>query len=236
MQTKFGDKLVNFAKSHNAYAKKSDGTVIMCIYFAFTLNVYLIPADILEKFPFLWQFCKFIASFVPLIERLILQQAPENIIFYFSYMTIFFIIFSFIYIYKAFFYIFGADDPFETAKRNAKDSPIYATLGWISLIIFFGFNAYDIYSGSFLDGKVSSRRGTSELTFIKDILQGGKFSSVIISTFISGLTWISFNFLFSIIRLNFCTKLNIKRLKLKLFLLFCVFIGFIWVLKYYMVI
>ncbi|QKF65363.1 hypothetical protein [Campylobacter corcagiensis] len=235
MQTKFGNKLVNFARKGSF--RKNDINIIMLIYFAFTLNVYIIPADILEKFPFLWQFCKFIASFVPLIEKLILYQAPGNIIFYFSYMTIFFLSFFVIYIYKLFFHIFGNSDYFNSSnwrtKKNPKESPIFFTIGWICVIAFFIFYIYQIYNGLILDSKVSPLRGTSKLTFIQDILQGGKFSSAMLHMLMAAIVWFGFLFLFSLIRLNFCEKLNIKRLKLKLFLIFCVFVFIIWVLKYY---
>lgn len=240
MKTKFGRKLTSLAKSKNALFCKDDGTKIMYIYFAFTLTVYLVPYNILDRFPFLWQFCKFFASFVPIIKELILYQVHENIIFYFSYMAIIFLIFSIIYVYKIFFYVFGFSDFFNISNWMKKDtpmkSPIFFTLGWIFLMVLFTFYIYRIYSGLILDSKISPLRGTSKLTFIQDILQGGKFSSAMLHMLMAGLSWFNFLFLFSLIRLNFCEKLNIKRLKLKLFLLFCIFIGFIWVLKYYYVI
>lgn len=239
MQTKFGDKLIDIAKK-GKIPDKSYMNFIFIGFIVFSLSVYLIPADILEKFPFLWQFYEFIVSFLPLVEKLILYQAPGNIIFYFSYTTIFFLSFFVIYIYKLFFHVFGNSDYFNSSnwrtKKNPKESPIFFTLDWIFLMFLFIFYIYRIYSGLILDSKVSPLRGTSKLTFIQDILQGGKFSSAKLHMLMAGLSWFNFLFLFSLIRLNFCEKLNIKRLKLKLFLVFCVFVFIIWVLKYYYVI
>ncbi|PSM53048.1 putative membrane protein [Campylobacter blaseri] len=236
MQTKFGDKLINIAKKGKV-PNKNYMSFIVIGYMVFSLTVYLIPVDILDRLPFLFYFCKFMASFVPLIKELMLWQAPWNIVFYFSYMTLVFIIIFPIYIYKTFLYIFGTDNLYETSNRNAKDSPVYATLLSLFIMIFLYFFVYDIYTGETLTNGMYAIRGpASDVTKIADILRGGKITVILMANFLAYVILINIFILFFIIRLNFCTKLNIKRLKLKLFLLFCVFIGFIWVLRYYMVI
>lgn len=239
MKTKFGRKLINFAKNHKAYNKK-DLYIIIYYYLAFSLTLFLIPINVLDKFPFLWQFCKFIAYFVPLVKELIFYQASGNIIFYFSYMIVVTYFAILVYGYRKFFYIFGTDDLFDITnwklKSNPIDSPIYFTISWLCAIIFFGIFIYIIHIGSILDFSSSPMRGFNKPTFLENILfDNGSLSFLI---FFVGFIFVtgSFKFLFFIIRLNFCEKLNIKRLKLKLFLLFCIFIGFIWVLKYYYVI
>lgn len=52
MKTKFGRKLINFAKNHKAYNKK-DLNIIIYYYLAFSLTLFLIPINVLDKFPFL---------------------------------------------------------------------------------------------------------------------------------------------------------------------------------------
>ncbi|WP_297814142.1 hypothetical protein [uncultured Helicobacter sp.] len=164
-------------KLKNKHFSKKRLIFAILFYFLCSLTIFLLPLDILTKYPYLKYFTDFM-DFIPAIKLMESKTfAPELCKFYASYMLvagIIYFLWAFVcYCYIAFRQGFlsiyhHTKEAQKVVKRLSKFSKKFIILSLIGLPLLFGFGLYGFLNGGMIG---YTRRGHWNTYFIDDYFE-----------------------------------------------------------------